>query len=58
MVGGLVEDLSVGRWLLVGGLSVVDGFVIRPINCMFGRFIYVDSFIKFISVWIYNTKQK
>ena len=32
-VGGLVEDLSVaGGWLsVVGGLTVVAGFVIHPI---------------------------
>ena len=29
MVSGSVEDLPVDRWSVVGGLSVVGGFVIR-----------------------------
>ena len=29
VVGASVKHLSVGRWLVVGGLSVVDGLVIR-----------------------------
>ena len=29
VVGGSVEDLSVGPWLVVGGLPVVGGFIIR-----------------------------
>ena len=29
MVSKSVENLSVGRWTVVGGLSVVSGFVIR-----------------------------
>ena len=34
VVGGSVEHLSVGRWAVVGGLSVVGGFVIRLIGSM------------------------
>ena len=30
VLGGLVEDLSVGRWSVVGSLSVVGRLVIRP----------------------------